>query len=264
MEKPTTTKLNIHPSFLNVIKQKQRIKERLFRIKNKIGVYSAKGGVGKTTTAINIAYTLRRMGYKVGLLDADIDCPNVTLFLNMDQKMDISKFPLEPIEKNGVLIASTAMIVDDEKKPIIWRGPLLTKMLGDFFENTDWGSLDYLIIDLPPGTSDAPLSIMQLLDLKGFVIVTTPQRISAINSKRSGLMVKRFNIAVLGIIENMSGSEISGFTEELAKDLDTKLLGKVESNELFSNMDIEGSVPVLVDEKAYENLKNIINKFVID
>lgn len=258
-----TTKHSVHPSFLNVIKQKQRIKERLLGIKNKIGVYSAKGGVGKTTTAINIAYTLKRMGYKVGLLDADIDCPNITLFLNMNQKMDISQFPLKPIERDGVLIASTAMIVDDEKKPIIWRGPLVAKMLGDFFENTAWGELDYLIIDLPPGTSDAPLSIMQLLDLKGFIIITTPQRISAINSKRSGLMVKRFNIAILGVIENMSGSEPSSFTEELAEDLDTKLLGSVRLDRLFKNMDIDGHIPVLVDEESYENFKKILNKIVM-
>ncbi len=262
MEQKKGTAHGIHPSFLNVIKQRERIKGKLSGIKNKIGVYSAKGGVGKTTASINIAYTLKRMGFKVGLLDADIDCPNITLFLNMNQKIDISHFPLRPIEKEGIKIASTAMVVDDEKKPIIWRGPLIAKMLVDFFENMDWGELDYLIIDLPPGTSDAPLTIMQLLDLKGFILITTPQRIAAINSKRSGLMIKRFNISILGIIENMSKSEPSDFSKELAKDLKSELLGKIRFDDSFRNMDIEDQIPVLVKDNLYENVREIMSKIV--
>lgn len=260
-EEKAEPKTGIHPSFQNVIRQKQRVKENLSSIKHKIGVYSAKGGVGKTTIAINVAYTLSRMGFKVGLLDADIDCPNVTLFLGMDDKMDVSGFPLKPIEKDGIKVASTAMIVDDEKKPIIWRGPLVAKMLGDFFENTDWGELDYLVIDLPPGTSDAPLSIMQLLDMRGFLLVTTPHRISAINSRRSGLMVKRFGMAVLGIVENMSGKEgPSAETENLAKDLGVEVLGTVELSDRFSDMGDNGSVPARDDDAVYEKFKSMLER----
>ncbi len=253
----------MHPSFLNVIKQKERIKDKLSGIKNKIGVYSAKGGVGKTTVAINVAYALNRMGFRVGLLDADIDCPNVTLFLGIEDKIDISGFPLKPVEKDGIKIASTAMIVDDEKKPIIWRGPMVAKMLGDFFENTDWGELDYLVIDLPPGTSDAPLSIMQLLDMKGFILVTTPHRISAINSRRSGLMIRRFGVHILGIVENMSvGPSVSNETENLARDLGVEILGRVERSGIFSSMGDLGGVPVVENEPAYEVFKGMLQRLL--
>jgi Mrp family chromosome partitioning ATPase/intein/homing endonuclease len=149
----------MHPSFMRVIQQKQRVKQKLSAIKHKIGVYSAKGGVGKTTVAINIAYSLMKKGFKVGLLDADIDCPNVTMFLGIEERME-PVMPLKPIMKNGVKVASTEMLVDELKRPIIWRGPIVVKMLGDFFENTDWGELDYLIIDLPPGCMPAGTPIL--------------------------------------------------------------------------------------------------------
>ncbi len=150
---------HMHPSFMRVIQQRQRVKQKLSGIKHKIGVYSAKGGVGKTTIAINLAFSLMQNGFKVGLLDADIDCPNVTMFLGMDEKMEPT-IPLKPVDKAGVKIASTAMLVDELKRPIIWRGPIMVKMLGDFFENTDWGALDYLIIDLPPGCLPAGTPIL--------------------------------------------------------------------------------------------------------
>lgn len=139
-----------HPSILKVIEQKKRVKEKLSGIKHKIGIYSAKGGVGKTTTAVNIAYTLKEMGYKVGLLDADVDCPNLTMFLGINEILE-GNYPLIPIEKDGIKVLSTAMFVDDVKRPIIWRGPMIGKMIAEFFENSEWGELDYLIIDLPPG-----------------------------------------------------------------------------------------------------------------
>ena len=194
----------VHPSFANVIKRKESIKNNLSSIKHRIGIYSAKGGVGKTTTAINIAYTLNKKGFKVGLLDADIDCPNLTVFLGITDMMDIEHIPLVPLVKDGIKIASTAMLVDDTKKPIIWRGPIIVKMLYDFFENTTWGDLDYLIIDLPPGTSDAPLTIMQVLDMDGFIIITTEQKVGALNSVRSGLMAKRLSKSIIGVIANMT------------------------------------------------------------
>lgn len=143
-----------HPSFLNVLKAKERVKQNLSKVKHKIGVYSAKGGVGKTTVAINLAYALSQRNFKVGLLDADIDCPNVTMFLGIEERID-PHAPLKLPLKEGVKIASTAMLVDELRKPIIWRGPLITKMLSDFFEHADWGELDYLIIDMPPGCMPA-------------------------------------------------------------------------------------------------------------
>ena len=241
----------MHPSFVGVIRQKERVRERLAGIKHRIGVYSAKGGVGKTTIAVNLAYTLNRMGFRVGLLDADIDTPNISLFLGVTGRMPAT-LPLRPIEKGGVKIASTAMVMEGEEKPIIWRGPMMVKMLGEFLENTDWGELDYLILDLPPGSSDAPLTIMQVLALDGFVIVTTPQKIAAVNSIRSGLMAKRLNVALLGVVENMSGNEISDNTRHVMEVLGTGLLGTVKSDGRFNEYSDSGKVPVLENEEIFE------------
>ncbi len=243
---------------MNMLKRKESIKKSLSGIRHKVGVYSAKGGVGKTTISINLAYTLAKMGYKVGLLDADIDCPNVTAFLGFDEKIDISKLPLVPVEKDGIRIASTSMLVDDSKKPIIWRGPLVAKMLEDFFEKTDWGRLDYLVIDLPPGTSDAPLSILQLVDMQGFIIVTGPGRISALDSKKSALMVKRFGVQVLGIVENMSRGEPSASSVDLSTEIDAKLLGSVPFDTMLGSLDEKGVVAVMNDENIYQIFERII------
>ncbi len=249
----------MHPSFMRVIQQRQRVKEKLSNIKHKIGVYSAKGGVGKTTVSINLAYALSKKGFKVGLLDADIDCPNVTMFLGMDEKME-PVLPLKPIEKEGVKIASTAMLVDELKRPIIWRGPIIVKMLGDFFENTEWGDLDYLIVDLSPGTSDSPLTIMQVLDLDGFIIVTTPQKVAGINSIRSGLKAKRLNVSILGVVENMSDGKPSEKTMEVVKTLDTELLGTVSRKNSIADLTDNGKVHVLEDKEVEKEFGAIIGK----
>ncbi len=253
----------MHPSFMNVLKTKERIKQKLSAVKHKIGIYSAKGGVGKTTVSVNIAYALSARGFKVGLLDADIDCPNLSIFLGIDNMMDISSFPLKPIEKYGIKVASTAMIVDDAKRPIIWRGPIIVKMLYDFFENTDWGDLDYLIMDLPPGTSDAPLTIMQVLDMDGFVIVTTPQRVAGINSIRSGLMAKRLNAAVLGVVENMSSGEPSKSTGVVVSTLGTRLLGTVKMNPVFGAASDEGRVPASENDDILRMFDTIVDSLVL-
>jgi ATP-binding protein involved in chromosome partitioning len=254
------TSPRMHPSFVGVIRQKERLREKLSNIRHKIGIYSAKGGVGKTTIAVNIAYVLAKMGFKVGLLDADIDTPNVSLFIGMEDRLDSPKLPLIPIEKHGVKIASTSILMTDPEKPIIWRGPMMVKMLGEFFENTEWGELDYLILDLPPGSSDAPLTIMQVLDLDGFVIVTTPQRIAAINSIRSGLMAKRLNVAILGVVENMSDGEISKNTNDVVEKLETELLGTVRFDVKFNSLSDTGKVPVLEDNEIYRVFEGIVSK----
>lgn len=248
----------MHPSILKVIEQKKAIKEKLKGIKHKIGVYSAKGGVGKTTVSVNLAYTLKSMGFKVGLLDADIDCPNLTMFLGITG-MFSDEYPLKPVEKDGVKVLSTAMFVDDEKKPIIWRGPMIGKMVLEFFDNADWGELDYLIIDLSPGTSDAPLSIIQLLDLDGFVLVTTPQHIAAVNTIRSGMMAKRLGVATLGVVETMSSGTPKG-GNEVAEAMKCDLLGTVSNNPKFGELSDAGMVPVDADAEIREEFIRIIKK----
>ncbi len=235
----------MHPSFEGVLKHRTAIKEKLSKIKHKIGVYSAKGGVGKTTVAVNLAFALHKKGYRVGLLDADVDCPNLVMFLGMDGKMQAGTLPLRPLEKDGVKVASTAMLVDDEKSPIIWRGPLIVKMLYDFLGSTEWGELDYLIVDLPPGTSDSPLTIMQVANLDGFIIVTTPQKIAAVNSVRAGLMAKRLGVHIFGVVENLSGSRVSESTNEAARALGAEVIGRVPADSRLPEMADSGRVPVM-------------------
>lgn len=250
----------MHPSFLNVLMQKRNIKEKTAGIRHRIGVYSAKGGVGKTTIAVNIAYALSKLRKKVGLLDADIDCPDITFFLGMDDVV-AQDYPLKPIIKDNIKVVSTAMFLPNKEKPIIWRGPMKAKMLCEFFENTDWGELDYLIIDLPPGTSDTPLSLMQLLDLDGIILVTTPQSIAAKNAIRAGLMAQSMNIHVFGVVETMSGERMYG-SEEVSKTLKIPILGSIKYDPNFNKWSDHGKVPVVEDKQLMETFEDIVGKFV--
>ncbi|MEM0107161.1 MAG: P-loop NTPase [Candidatus Micrarchaeaceae archaeon] len=242
------------PFFIALQKEKMQISHTLSNIKHKIGIYSAKGGVGKTTIAVNLAYALSKKNFKVGILDADIDCPNVTFFFGISDR--IAEMPFKPIEKYGVKVLSTAMLVDDASKPIIWRGPLIAKMINDFLMHSEWGELDYLIIDLPPGTSDAPLTIMQVLDMDGFVLVTTPQKIAAVNAQRSGLMAKRLGKAVLGIVENMSNGNEEN-SKALARELGAAFLGSIPYAKEFSEYSDNGKVPALEDQRIFEIFSKI-------
>lgn len=253
---------HMHPSFARVIAQKEHLKKKLSSIKHKIGIYSAKGGVGKTTTAVNIAYSLAKLGHSVGLLDADIDCPNVTMFLGMESAKLDSVQPMRPIVHQGVKVLSTAMVVDEMKMPMIWRGPIITKMVWELLANSEWGDLDYLVIDLPPGTSDSPLTIMQLLGLDGFVIVTTPQKISAVNSIRSGIMAKRLGAPILGVVENMSSGEISKHTKAVADELGTDVLGSVKRDDIFNSCSDSGKVAVLEDREAADAYLGIVQNLL--
>ena len=149
--------------------QRRKVGDNLGKIKTKIAVYSGKGGVGKTTIAVNLAVLLAQQGHSVGLLDADIDCPNVIRMLHMHSgpsSDDDGK--IIPPEKHGVKVMSMGFFQKNELEAIIWRGPMIHNAINQFLELTAWGDLDYLVVDLPPGTSDAPLTIMQVLKLDGF------------------------------------------------------------------------------------------------
>ncbi|MCL0028604.1 Mrp/NBP35 family ATP-binding protein [Dehalococcoidia bacterium] len=210
--------------------QKRAIASALSQIKHKVGVYSGKGGVGKTTVAVNLAVTLAMEDAKVGLLDVDIDCPNVV------RALKVSELPLvaedrrmRPPERFGVKVMSMGFFQENEEEAIIWRGPMVHNAINQFLQSTDWGDLDYLVIDLPPGTSDAPLTIMQALDMDGFVVVTTPQELAAIDAKRSINMIRKLKVNVLGVVENFCGDIFgSGAGEKLAKEMDLSFLGKLE------------------------------------
>jgi ATP-binding protein involved in chromosome partitioning len=218
--------------------QKRQIEESLSGIKKKIGVYSGKGGVGKTTVAINIATTLAHQGQKVGVLDVDIDCPNIVRALNIsDQPLIDENKKMIPPERFGVKVMSMAFFQENQDEAIIWRGPMIHNAINQMLQSTDWGDLDYLIIDLPPGTSDAPLTVMQVLTMDGFVVVTTPQELAKIDAKRSINMVKKLQIAVLGIVENMSGEFFgTGAGLEIASELEIDFLGTISMRSEYKDM----------------------------
>ena len=209
--------------------QKRLVNDRLQKIGKRIGVYSGKGGVGKTTIAVNLAVMLAQEGARVGLFDCDIDCPNVT------RVMRISEGPtsedgtvMTPPSRFGVRVMSMAMFQENEEEATIWRGPMIHNAINQFLTNTDWGELDYMVVDLPPGTSDAPLTVMQTLNLDGFVVVTTPQELAALDAKRSINMVRKLNLDILGVVENMSGDIFgTGAGEQLAEEMELPFLGRV-------------------------------------
>ena len=210
--------------------QKRAVSETLSRIKYKVGVYSGKGGVGKTTVAVNLAVTLANDGASVGILDVDIDCPNVIRAMKVAEAPTVGEDKkMVPPQRFGVKVMSMGFFQQNEEEAIIWRGPMIHNAINQLLQSTDWGELDYLVIDLPPGTSDAPLTVMQTLDMDGFVIVTTPQELAKIDAIRSVNMIKKLRIDVLGVVENFSGEIFgSGAGEELAKHLEIPFLGRIE------------------------------------
>jgi ATP-binding protein involved in chromosome partitioning len=207
--------------------ERKAISEKLKRIGKRIGVYSGKGGVGKTTVAVNIAVTLAKQGARVAVFDCDIDCPNVTRVLRITEGPTQEGELMVPSSRFGVKVMSMSFFQEKEDEAIIWRGPMIHNAINQFLTMTDWGDLDYMIVDLPPGTSDAPLTVMQTLNLDGFVVVTTPQELAALDARRSINMIKKMNLPVLGIVENMSGSIFgTGAGEDLAHELQLPFLGR--------------------------------------
>ena len=208
--------------------QRRAISRSLGKIKTKIGVYSAKGGVGKTTVAVNLAAFLAREGYAVGLLDADIDTPNAPEVLGAGAPPDSADGRIIPAEAFGVKAVSMSYFQQNPDEAIIWRGPMIHNAINQFLQMTDWGELDFLVVDMPPGTSDAPLTVMQVLAMDGFVVVATPQSLAALDAKRSINMIRKLNVEVLGVVENYTGDVFgSGAGRELADSLDLPFLGEL-------------------------------------
>ena len=176
-------------------------------VKNTIAVASGKGGVGKSTVAVNIATALAKEGASVGLIDADIYGPSIPLMLGLKEKpkiyQDKNTLKMIPLENYGVKVISIGLLVDDNA-PVIWRGPMASGAVKQFMSDVEWGELDYLIFDMPPGTGDIQLTLVQTVPLTGAVIVTTPQEISLIDARKALKMFARVNVPVLGVVENMS------------------------------------------------------------
>jgi ATP-binding protein involved in chromosome partitioning len=173
-------------------------------VKNVIAVASGKGGVGKSTVSVNLAVALARAGAAVGLLDADITGPNIPMMLGVEgQPVSSPNNKIVPLERHGVKVISIQFFVPDGQ-PIVWRGPLIGGAIQQFLRDVEWGELDYLVVDLPPGTSDAQLTLAQAVPISGTVLVTTPQDVALSDVGKALAMLKRLNVPIIGIVENMS------------------------------------------------------------
>jgi ATP-binding protein involved in chromosome partitioning len=174
-------------------------------VKNIIAVASGKGGVGKSTVSVNLAVALAQSGAAVGLLDADITGPNIPLMMGLEgQPKASANNKITPLERYGVKVISIQFFVP-EGQPIVWRGPLVGGAIQQFLRDVDWGELDYLVIDLPPGTSDAQLTLAQAVPISGTVLVTTPQEVALADVGKALAMLKRMSVPVIGVVENMTG-----------------------------------------------------------
>ncbi|HEV8243885.1 MAG TPA: Mrp/NBP35 family ATP-binding protein, partial [Nitrospirales bacterium] len=188
----------------NVQQGRSQVKENLIpTVKNTIAVSSGKGGVGKTTVAVNLAVGLALQGAKVGLMDADVYGPNVPMMMGVERPPEQRDGKLAPAESHGVKMISMGFFVPEDT-PLTWRGPMIHTAIQQFLRDVIWGDLDYLVVDLPPGTGDAQLSIAQLVPLTGAVIVTTPQEVALHDSRKGLVMFQKVNVPLLGIVENMS------------------------------------------------------------
>ena len=216
-----------------------RVPETLRRVKNIIGVFSAKGGVGKSEVSLNLALSLADKGYAVGLLDADIYGPSQPVLLKASsEEIDVKDNKLLiPLNKKGIKFVSMGLIARGQK-PVIWRGPMVSGAVMQLMSQTDWQELDYLIIDTPPGTGDVQLTLLQRLPLNGALVVTTPQEVSTSDTRKGIEMIKRLELPILGLIENMSFFKPSdskkkyfifgkGGGQNLAKEYGLELLSEI-------------------------------------
>jgi Mrp family chromosome partitioning ATPase/predicted Fe-Mo cluster-binding NifX family protein len=217
-----------------------RLRERMKKINNKVVVLSGKGGVGKSTVAVNLALALADAGNEVGLLDVDIHGPSVPKLLNLETEVPSpSEEGIEPIVVGKLKVMSLGFILPDQSGAVIWRGPMKAGAIRQLLADTNWGNLDYLIVDSPPGTGDEPLSVIQLIeDVTGAIVVTTPQQLAILDVRKSIGFCRKLGVPVLGIVENMSGfvcpkcgevTEIfkSGGGESLAAQTGVPFLGRI-------------------------------------
>ena len=242
----------------------KNVHESLSGVDKKLAVISGKGGVGKTTLSINLAAHLAKAGKRVALLDADVDCPNINKYLCINEGFAMEEEKIKPIEKFGMKVVSFASLQEKEDQPTIWRGPMLSNALLEILEKTNWGTLDYLIIDLPPGTSDLALTTMQMIKPEGIIIVTTPQQAATVDAKKSANMSNELEVPVLGVIENMSGSIFGeGGGEKAAEELGVRFLGRVNLSKEINNSNENCEPAVLSSQgndfrKVAENIKKAI------
>jgi Mrp family chromosome partitioning ATPase len=216
------------------------------KVSHVILVLSGKGGVGKSTVSVNLAYSLSNHGFRVGLLDLDMHGPNIPKMLGIeDHKLTVMDELIEPVHVTGKLsVMSMAFLLPDTSTPIIWRGPMKMAAIQQFLGEVNWGTLDYLVVDLPPGTGDEALTIAQIApNLSGAVIVTTPQDVATLDARKSVKFIQKLEIPVLGIIENMSGM----VCPHCGKEID--LFGKGGGKKIAEEFSVPflGSIPLDID-----------------
>jgi ATP-binding protein involved in chromosome partitioning len=240
---------------------KLRIPETLRKVKNIVGVFSAKGGVGKSAIALQIALALKEKGLRVGLVDADIYGPSQPILLNSkpgELKLTQNKI-IEPLNKEGIKFISMGLI-SNEKMPVIWRGPMVSGAVMQLMSQTNWGELDYLIVDTPPGTGDVQLTLLQKIPLTSALVVTTPQSVSISDCKKGIEMINKLDVPISGLIENMSwfqpeqtGKKYYLFGKDggkqLADEYSLELLAQLPLVEIKDNSKIQ-DYPILKSEFA--------------
>ncbi len=243
-----------------IVNKNLRIPETLRKVKNIVGVFSAKGGVGKSAIALQLAISLKEKGYKVGLVDADIYGPSQAIMLNSEPgelKVTDNKI-IEPLNKQGLSFISMGLI-SNEKMPVIWRGPMVSGAVMQLLSQTNWGELDFLVIDTPPGTGDIQLTLLQKIPLTGTVIVTTPQDVSISDCRKGIEMIKKLSIPILGLIENMSWFQPTDSKKKYY------LFGKDGGKLLAAEYDIDllAQLPLIekIDEQELFRSDTIINSF---
>ena len=230
-------------------------------VQNIVAIGSGKGGVGKTTIAVNLAVALSRMGHKVGLLDADVYGPNVPLMMGTNAQPHVgAENRIEPLEQFGVRMISVGLLNPGDQ-PVIWRGPMLHSLVRQFLQQVVWGELEYLIVDLPPGTGDVAISLIQTVPLTGAVVVTTPSDVSLQDARKAVGMFRQLKVDILGIVENMSyfvcphcKHEIDVFStgggERTARQFGLSFLGKVELDPDIRRAGDTGKPAVLAGEDS--------------
>ncbi len=242
-------------------------------VRNLIAIGSGKGGVGKTTVSVNLAVALAQLGHKVGLMDADVYGPNVPLMMGVNRQPMAHGERIQPLENHGVRLMSMGFLNPGDK-PLVWRGPMLHSVIQQFLRGVDWGELDYLLIDLPPGTGDVQLSLMQTAPVTAAIIVTTPSAVSLEDARKAVQMFYQVKVPVLGLIENMSyflepstGAKIdvfgSGGGERTAKEMGIRFLGEIPLEAAIRIGGDTGS-PIALRTGTFRQLAGTIDGFVTE
>jgi len=245
-------------------------------IKKVIGIVSGKGGVGKSLVTSSLAVLTRKKGYKVGILDADITGPSIPKMFGVSNRALASEEGILPEKtQNDIKIMSINLLLDDENAPVIWRGPLVSSVVKQFWNDVIWGDIDYLFIDMPPGTSDVVLTVFQTIPLDGIIVVTTPQDLVHMIVRKAYNMAKKMRVPVLGIVENMryvkcphcsEKIEVFGKShiEDIAKTLDIEVFGRMPIDPVLAEACDKGEVEKLDRDYLAQAVDYIVRNLKID